>query len=192
MKLKYILPALVFATLLAGCEKKPVDLDVKSPCCQEPTYVGDDDLIGTIEIIAQQSDANFELNLLFIPTIFTPNGDLINDSYRLQLFPGTNEQYKAELTMVKIYNDRKKLMAELTGSSAWDGKQKNGDVENGTYGYEATLTFPDNRELLVYGSFRLRTCIESGDNESEFIFADQLVPGDNANLPTKDRVSACN
>ena len=190
--MNYRLMLLACVLLFAGCEKKPTELDLKSPCCQEIEYAGDDDLIGSIEVLARQSNANFDRNLLFMPTIFTPNRDLLNETFSVKLYPSVNADFKAELTNVKIYNKRKKVITEFGADGSWNGETKSGKIENGTFGYEITLTFPDKREVLVYGSFMLRTCLESDDDPSQFIFEDQLIPGSSATLTSNDAVSACN
>lgn len=190
--MNYRLLLLAAVLMLAGCTKKPKELDFDSACCGVPNYVGDDDLIASIAILNTQGGSNFELNLLFIPTIFTPNRDLINETYGVNLYPSDNADFRAELTGYKIYNDRKKLLEELGPTQTWDGSGKNGTLDDGTFGYELTLKFPDGRELLVYGSFLLRSCIQPGDDQSRFIFADQLIAGSSATLTTNDPISSCN
>lgn len=102
-----------------------------------------------------------EINVLvnrevYSPTIFTPNGDGINDYfYLLSGFPGIN------ILELNIYN---RWGAQVFGAtdivsneelSGWDGKTKNKISNAGTYLWTAIIKLPNGREEQLHGQLIL-------------------------------------
>jgi gliding motility-associated-like protein len=80
---------------------------------------------------------------LIIPTTFSPNGDEINDTWKIggvdkfpNCFVQIFDRWGQELFQATSYNDKK----------AWDGKYKEGDAAEGVYFYIVKLRDQENRE----------------------------------------------
>lgn len=85
--------------------------------------------------------------VVYIPNVFTPNGDAINSKYKPSLYWAKN----AELA---IYNRWGEKLYEQTGCDAgWDGSYKNENVPEGIYIYTLTVTGTNNRKYYYNGSF---------------------------------------
>lgn len=94
--------------------------------------------------------------LIFIPNIFTPNGDGINDEF--MIYGGK------DVLQVRTFRVFNRWGATLfTGhnfqpddaSFGWDGRQKGEDVVNGVYVYLAEVEFIDGRTILYKGDVAL-------------------------------------
>jgi gliding motility-associated-like protein len=69
-----------------------------------------------------------------VPTAFTPNGDGLNDTWKIPL------AYKYPDMQVKIYNRWGELVFESVGyEQAWDGRMMDGKTIEGTYLYHIVL-----------------------------------------------------
>ena len=81
-----------------------------------------------------------------IPTSFTPNGDLVNDTYGL----GGLTQGVVELDM-KIYNRWGQLIFQSKNANdRWDGTYDGEPVQQGVYVYLIRFTNPKNTEWYNY------------------------------------------
>jgi gliding motility-associated-like protein len=108
------------------------------------------DSIGNIEscsfkLSITNNDIN-NCNKIFIPNVFSPDGDLINDLfvvYGLEL----NDQY------IEIYNRWGQMVykSELSNVN-WDGKFQDENVPSGTYVYSV---FKNDGELKLKGTISL-------------------------------------
>jgi len=68
---------------------------------------------------------------IFIPNAFTPNGDGINDIFRIR---GVN----IEIEKVQVYNRFGNLIYSGRLENSWDGRYNNELVEDGIYAYQLT------------------------------------------------------
>ncbi|MEM9932271.1 MAG: PKD domain-containing protein [Bacteroidota bacterium] len=106
---------------------------------QNPVYIYP--LVGRYEIVLTATDElgcvstfrrfPYEVRepLLFIPNVFSPNGDNLHDSYVVQ-YEG------AEETLIKIYDRWGNLQFESNSFlSSWDGKADGSEVPEGVYFY---------------------------------------------------------
>jgi gliding motility-associated-like protein len=86
---------------------------------------------------------------IFIPNVFTPNGDGINDEWNIR----TN----AIPYQVWVYDWWGNLVFEGNASRLWNGRYKNSgsDCPEGTYAYKLTVTFPDGKTFTRSGTVTL-------------------------------------
>lgn len=77
----------------------------------------------------------------YIPNVFSPNDDGIND--RFQIFPGKSV---ASLSQLRIYNRWGGLVFEGDPQQGWDGKVDQQQVANGVYLYVLQLNYLDGVE----------------------------------------------
>ena len=87
----------------------------------------------------------------FAPSAFTPNGDGLNDVFRL-----TNMKYQ-RLVDFKIYNRYGELVYENTSdpTKGWDGTYKGVKQDMGVYNYVVILGKPDGADKVIKGSVTL-------------------------------------
>ena len=80
--------------------------------------------------VIRLSAPELQVNHLYIPNTFTPNGDGINDRFRIFGFSKCNE------THLMIYNRWGELLFETNNlSETWDGKFRDQAVPSGLYSY---------------------------------------------------------
>ena len=94
---------------------------------------------------------------VYIPNIFTPDGDGLNDDFRLTIGKGVER-----INYLKIYNRWGELMyyqQNLNPSAAntvsWDGRYKGKRVNPGVYVYLVEVVFLDGRTILYRGAITL-------------------------------------
>jgi len=94
---------------------------------------------------------------VYIPNIFTPDGDGLNDDFRLTIGKGVKR-----INYLKIYNRWGELMyfeQNLNPSAAntvsWDGRYKGKRVNPGVYVYLVEVVFLDGRTILYRGAITL-------------------------------------
>lgn len=97
------------------------------------------------KIIADEKDGNLQLSasniyclplkpILFIPSAFSPNGDGVNDTWKIS-YKGIKE------ANIKIFNRWGENVYQYTNEKPeWDGKYKGLFVPNGTYFYQIEAT----------------------------------------------------
>jgi len=91
--------------------------------------------------------------IVWTPTAFTPNGDGINDSFKLIL-----ERTKRDDYILFIYDAWGKLVFETNDiDEAWDGKRKDNGIiaESGNYTYLCQFITNQNKSQEKIGSFFL-------------------------------------
>ncbi len=89
------------------------------------------------------------LNPLFIPNAFTPNGDGLNDIFRIP--PGSD----LKLTELSIYSRwGKKIFITADINIGWDGRIKGVEQPSGTYIYMIT-GFQNDKPVFLKGTFNL-------------------------------------
>ncbi len=92
-------------------------------------------------------DVNEEL---FIPNAFSPNGDGINDVFRIE-----NIGYQS-LTEFRVFNrNGQEVWHTANGIKGWDGSHKGQPAEVGTYFYTIRLEMPDGEAKLFKGDVTL-------------------------------------
>jgi gliding motility-associated-like protein len=102
-----------------GCESErtPVEVDVKH-CCD---------------------------GVIFIPDVFTPNGDGKNDVFRLSM------GYGYRLEQLRIFNRWGQLVFQEFSNEAWDGTYGGVPAELGNYYYQAEITCIDGAHIFRKG-----------------------------------------
>ncbi len=97
------------------------------------------------------SSTNFQFAVLFIPTMFTPNGDGINDTWNipgLEIYPGSN---------VTIYDRNGRLVhqANLESNVIWNGFYANGQKAP-TQDYWYVINVSDGRQFTGHITVKSR------------------------------------
>jgi gliding motility-associated-like protein len=89
---------------------------------------------------------------VYIPNVFTPNGDGRNDDFRI--FTGLGV---VSINYMNIYDrwgnllhSEKDLLPSPVGAGNWDGSSNGQPLNPGVYIYVASITFIDNNTTLVY------------------------------------------
>ncbi len=87
-------------------------------------------------------------NLYIVPTLFSPNGDGLNDDFEVL------RRQDVELLEFEIYNRwGNKVFSEL--NQPWDGKLDGKEQPIGTYVYRAVLRLPDGSDKAISGDITL-------------------------------------
>ncbi|MEY3052651.1 MAG: hypothetical protein RLY31_2436 [Bacteroidota bacterium] len=93
---------------------------------------------------------------LYIPDVFSPNGDGINDQFRL--YPGPQV---LSVKSLRIFDRWGGLVADLSDSgipdaeTGWDGTKSGDSMPAGVYLFTATVILVDGRQQLVRGEVLL-------------------------------------
>ncbi len=94
---------------------------------------------------------------VYIPNIFTPDGDGLNDEFRLTIGKGVKR-----INYLKVYNRWGELMyfeqnlnPSVANTVSWDGRYKGKRVNPGVYVYLVEVVFLDKRKILYRGSVTL-------------------------------------
>lgn len=89
---------------------------------------------------------------VYIPNIFSPNGDGRNDDFRVFTGPGV-----VSINYIQIYDRWGNLihvegqqLPSPTGAGNWDGTFKQKELNPGVYVYVVEITFVDNNTTLTY------------------------------------------
>ena len=104
----------------------------------------------TSDIVSIQIDPCGAL-VIFVPNVFTPNGDLSNDTYGII----SQNALTQEAIIVNRWGD---MMIELNSpNQMWDGKTNNGlDAKDGVYFIKYRLTGLNNTEEIGHTFFHLK------------------------------------
>ena len=92
----------------------------------------------------------------FVPNIFSPNGDNIND--RLIINAGDNVQ---EITSMIIFDRWGNIVFSAERfqtndiSNSWDGRFKGRELNPGVFAYRMIVEFEDGRSEIRYGDITL-------------------------------------
>ncbi len=92
---------------------------------------------GTISQTIEVAD-NVVEGTVYVPNVITPNGDAINEKFKLGYleYPGLDPMGFMEFYEIKIYNRWGKLVFESSSpSSVWDGKIDSDEAVEGVYYY---------------------------------------------------------
>ena len=94
---------------------------------------------------------------LFVPNVFSPNGDGINDLLKVYTGPGVaqvNFFTIYDRWGEKLYEDTNFLPADFY-LEGWDGRFNGKDMNSGVYIYLAEVIFVDGAVLLYRGDITL-------------------------------------
>ncbi|NND34006.1 MAG: gliding motility-associated C-terminal domain-containing protein [Saprospiraceae bacterium] len=84
-----------------------------------------------------------------IPNAFTPNGDELNDTFKVLIFGNF------KLSEFKIFNRWGQLVFEGTGENGWDGRHDGKAAPSDVYAYQAVLELLDGSLKTVRGEVTL-------------------------------------
>ncbi len=88
--------------------------------------------------------------LIFVPSAFTPNGDGLNDEFRIANFTFQ------ELEFFHVFNRFGELVfTTIDGKKGWDGAWKGIPQETGVYFYHIQVRFPDGKTETFKGDLTL-------------------------------------
>ncbi|NBC24662.1 MAG: T9SS type B sorting domain-containing protein, partial [Bacteroidetes bacterium] len=94
---------------------------------------------------------------IYIPNVFTPNGDEINDIFRVYSGPGVRQ-----ISSFQIYDRWGSLMWEGRnlpstgeGSPGWNGRRNGQEAPTGVYAYKIDIQFLDGRIISYRGDITL-------------------------------------
>ena len=100
--------------------------------------------MGMDEIIVKGNPPKFE-----IPNAFTPNGDELNDTFKVLIFGNFR------LSEFKIFNRWGQVVFEGTGENGWDGRHQGKAAPADVYAYQAVLELLDGSSKTVRGEVTL-------------------------------------
>ena len=96
-----------------------------------------DDAIVTIEI---------DCGELFIPTAFSPNGDVVNSSFRIKINPDCVKEMN-----LKVFDRWGEIVFETTSpDGSWDGKFKGKELDSGVFVYVLEIMLDTDTELQKF------------------------------------------
>lgn len=102
-------------------------------------------ILVTKTLFAQNTAEEHQQRLLFIPNAFTPNGDGINDVFKI-----VNLEQE-ELIQFKVFNKWGTVLYESSTRDAyWDGTYKGKLQETGEYGYVIQIKYPYSNKIKEY------------------------------------------
>lgn len=130
---------------------------------------------------SQPASYTIDTDTLFIPNIFTPNGDGLNDIWRICPYNGSNLYPNST---VKIYSSMGFLLTQWNGfSSGWDGEYNGGYLDNGKYSYEITF----NSTQKKTGCLCLYRCMVTSISDTNEACAKNCTSNDMyGGFPTND------
>ena len=112
------------------------------------TVIDTNGCIGSASITV---DVDYERNV-YIPNVFSPNGDGRNDNFKIFTGPGV-----VSINYIHIYDRWGNLVhvegqqfPDPNGVGNWDGTFKGDELNPGVYVYTAEVTFIDDNTTLVY------------------------------------------
>jgi gliding motility-associated-like protein len=82
-----------------------------------------------------------------IPNAFSPNGDGMNDVFRILTQGATVEEFKIFNRWGEIVHD--------SNTTGWDGKLDGKDQPAEVYLFRAVITLPDNTQVTETGQLKL-------------------------------------
>lgn len=135
--------------------------------CLNPTVTPTDDILYTVEVfdvdgcngsdqILIEVDKNRNV---YIPNVFTPNGDGYNDIFNIFSGPGVSRINKVQIfdRWGEMVFERTGLMpsSELDYRNSWDGRMNGRVLNPGVFVYLIEVTFDDGVKLLYRGDLTL-------------------------------------
>jgi len=94
---------------------------------------------------------------IYIPNVFSPNGDGVNDEFRIFTCQGVRSISYARLfdRWGNFVKEERNLMPDCNGYPFWDGTFRGEPMKAGVYVYILEVTFEDDRTLLYRGDILL-------------------------------------
>lgn len=123
-----------------------------------------------------------EVITVFIANSFTPNGDSINDTYRISVSSYYGTAIKSY--SFKVFESSKLIFETNDTLGAWDGKT-NGNISEGKYHFEATIV-TDSSEVVYYNDFCAFINTNSIENCEWALLPDQIDPKYGFVVPSKE------
>lgn len=100
-------------------------------------------------ITTYKSGEDAEINQVYIPNSFTPNGDGVNDEFRI--YSDDIKRYS-----LKVFDeDGAEMYSTIQMSDGWDGTKRNVELKQGVYLYRIEVTFMDETEKFYVGHLNL-------------------------------------
>lgn len=129
VKIKVVILLLIVA--FAGCEKSSEKGDLLGSCCLPNYYYS---------LEADSASYGFGFSeLFFMPSAFTPNGDLLNDQFRVWFSTFNTSSYEVSCRI--LYKNA--LVFQFLEVDAtfifWDGKSPDGEIYPGVYRAEVQI-----------------------------------------------------
>jgi len=182
--MKTFYPVLAVLLLLSSC-RKDIDIDFKRDFCENKTEIlADDDLKAQF----QNLDSGV---VAYTPNCFTPNGDGLNDTLKMEFRydDGTNS---GAFESFKVYSKKRKLIA-TTDFLGWDGKNEDGKIVEGEFAYEATMKLTDDRLVTLRGHVLAtsKNCVGDKYDTDCLKLPDQIHPHLGFILNTQESLSNC-
>jgi gliding motility-associated-like protein len=150
----------------------PIDTFLWSPAtglscldCKNPRVLGIEPMTYTLTIVdvngctaTAQVLVEIDNNRnVYIPNVFTPNGDGINDKF--QVFTGLGVR---QINTFRVYDrwgelmfEEKDIVPSNDGTMGWDGEFRGQRMRPATFIYAIEVEFIDGRKLLYKGDFTL-------------------------------------
>lgn len=131
--------------------------------CLNPELIGDQD----IEYLVRLTDSigceiEFRVIVLIetdteidIPTAFSPNGDLVNDHFKIPFLPDQAQVLQFEIYDrwgASLYSESRRIFAEHRG---WDGNFMGQKLNPGVYTYLIKIELPNGRIIYKTGDISL-------------------------------------
>lgn len=96
-----------------------------------------------------KSGSDADLNQVFIPNSFTPNGDGVNDEFNI--YSDDIKRYS-----LKVFDeDGVEMYSTIHMNEGWDGTKRNVELKQGVYLYRVEVTFMDETEKIYLGHLNL-------------------------------------
>ena len=93
---------------------------------------------------------------VFIPTIFSPNGDGLNDYFHFNIKGASNVEVRVfNRWGEEVYYNASQANGTSAGSDAWDGSHRGEDAPLGVYVYQFGVTYFDGTTETLQGSITL-------------------------------------
>lgn len=100
-------------------------------------------------MLQYKSGTDAEINQVFIPNSFTPNGDGVNDEFKV--YSEDIKRYS-----LKIFDeDGVEMYSTIQLNDGWDGTKRNIELKQGVYLYRVEITFMDETDKLFVGHLNL-------------------------------------
>jgi len=157
-------------TLFNGCRKTKV----KNNCCNHFMTV---------------TPSNYKTDSvsLYVPNVFTPNGDGVNDLF-------FHKGIGVKQFNFTIYKGKNNKVYSTQNSEPWDGTH-NGVIRSGIYHYKIEVTTIHNEDLILEGEICSLIQDEVGISELDqcktCIFGDQIDPRYGYIYPTAENTEGC-
>ncbi|MEL7147371.1 MAG: gliding motility-associated C-terminal domain-containing protein, partial [Bacteroidota bacterium] len=145
---------------------RPGSIDCEPPCDVFSTVILEDTDISLLATTAQGCQARDEVQVtvdglpeVFIPNVFSPNGDEINDFFTVYT-AGFSEAVSQVVKLSVVDRSGREVFSKESfpagvSSSGWDGSENGKDATSGVYFYAATVAFINGQQVDYKGRLLL-------------------------------------